>query len=75
MTKIIELIDDFQLEQKIGGRKKRYIVLCTYKLNRWKDFMNKDFQIDEVEEVKPIHIKKFIQFCQSSGLEKKRTLR
>ena len=48
MTKIIELTDDFQLEQKIGGRKKRNIELCTFKLNRWKDLMNKDFQIDEV---------------------------
>ncbi|QGM28949.1 tyrosine-type recombinase/integrase [Bacillus sp. N3536] len=74
MTKIIEVIDDFQLEQKIGGRKKNYIELCSYKLNRWKDFMNSDFQIEEVEEVKPIHIKKYIQLCQNSGLEKNITI-
>ena len=74
MSKIIELIDDFQLEQKIGGRKKHYIELCTYKLNRWKDFMNSEYQIDEVEEVKPIHIKKYIQLCQNSGLEKNITI-
>lgn len=74
MTKIIELIDDFQLEQKIGGRKPKYIELCIFKLNRWKDFIQDEFIIEEVEEVKPIHIKKYIQLCQSTGLEKNITI-
>lgn len=74
MTKIIELIDDFQLNQKIQGRKKRYIELCIYRMNRWKDYMKNEFNIDDVEAVKAIHIKKFIQHLQELGVEQNITI-
>lgn len=74
MTKIIELIDDFQLNQRIQGRKKHYIELCIYRMNRWKDYMKNEFDIDDVEAVKTIHIKKFIQYLQELGVERNITI-
>lgn len=74
MSKIIELIDDFRLNQQIEGRKPEYIDLCTYRLNRWYTYMNREFAIEDVEVVKPIHIKRYIQECQQLGVEKPITI-
>jgi len=69
MVKIVELLNDYQLNQRIEGKKPHYIQLCTFRLNRWKDFMNNEFNIEDVESVRAIHIKNFIQMCQSTGKE------
>lgn len=74
MTKILELIDDFQLNQQIEGRKEEYIYLCTYRLNRWNNYMKSEFHVEDAEEVKPIHIKKYIQLCQHMAVEKNITI-
>ncbi|AXI08147.1 recombinase [Oceanobacillus zhaokaii] len=74
MAKIIELIDDFRLNQQIEDRKSEYIDLCMYRLKRWRKFMADEFKIVEVEDVKPIHIKKYIQYCQQLGKEKQITI-
>ncbi|MEK5233538.1 hypothetical protein MHB42_17690 [Lysinibacillus sp. FSL K6-0232] len=57
MVKITEQIDDFELSQQVQERKKEYIALCSYRLNRWKDYMEEQFNITEIEGVKTIHIK------------------
>jgi len=54
MVKIVELLDDFQLTQKIEGKKPHYIQLCTIRLNRWKDFMKDEFNIEDIEGVKAV---------------------
>jgi integrase/recombinase XerD len=69
MIKIIELLDDYHLNQRIGGKKPHYIQLCTTRLNRWKEFMKAEFDIEDVEAVRDIHIKSFIQLCQNTGKE------
>ena len=69
MVKIVELLDDLQLNQKIEGKKLHYIQLCSNRLNRWKDFMKDEFYIEDVEGVMAIHIKSFIQLCQNTGKE------
>lgn len=57
VTKILELIEDFRLNQQIEGRKEENIHLCTYRLNRWYNYMKNEFHVEDTEEVKPIHIK------------------
>lgn len=74
MVKITELIDDFELNQQVQERKKEYIALCKYRLNRWKDYMDEQFNITEIEDVKSIHIKRYIRFCQELGKEKAITI-
>ncbi|MFM9532228.1 tyrosine-type recombinase/integrase [Lysinibacillus sp. FSL K6-0057] len=74
MVKIMELIDDFELNQQVQERKKEYIALCRYRLNRWKDYMEEQFNITEIEGVKTIHIKRYIRFCQELGKEKAITI-
>lgn len=69
MVKIIELLDDYHLNQRIEGRKPHYIQLCTTRLNRWKEFMKYEFEIEDIEAVKAAHIKGFIQLCQNTGKE------
>ncbi|MGB5947095.1 hypothetical protein [Paenisporosarcina sp.] len=54
MVKIVELLDDFQLTRKIEGKKPHYIQLCTIRLNRWKDFMKVEFNIEDIEGVKAV---------------------
>ena len=70
----MELIDDFELNQQVQERKKEYIALCRYRLNRWKDYMEEQFNITEIEGVKTIHIKRYIRFCQELGKEKAITI-
>lgn len=74
LTKIIELIDDFKLNQQVVGRKPKYVQLCVWRLNRWLEFMKSEYSIEDVEQVEPIHIKKYIQYRQSLGTEKAITL-
>ncbi len=69
MVKIIELLDDLYLNQKIEGKKLHYIQLCLTRLNRWKDFMKQEYDIEDIEGVRAIHIKSYIQMCQSTGKE------
>ncbi|UNK19275.1 tyrosine-type recombinase/integrase [Paenibacillus sp. N3/727] len=74
MTKINELIEDFRLNQEILGREKKYIDLCLYRLNRWEKFTVKVLGVIEAEDVKPLHIKKYIQERQRVGREVNRTI-
>ena len=74
MVKLHELIDDFSLNQQIQGRKEKYIELCNYRLNRWRDFVKSEYNITELEQVEPIHIKQFIRHCQKAGVEKAITI-
>lgn len=75
MVKIIGMIDDFKLNQEILGREPKYVELCMYLLNRWKDFMIQTAHIEEVEEVKAIHIKHYIKNRQDAGVESNRTIK
>ncbi|WP_312755983.1 hypothetical protein [Rummeliibacillus suwonensis] len=36
--------------------------------------MVSEYKIDEIEEVKPTHIKQYIRYCQMSGIEKAITI-
>ncbi|MET3196942.1 tyrosine-type recombinase/integrase [Gottfriedia sp. OAE603] len=74
MTKIVEMIDEFKLNQEIVGRKKAYIDVCLYRLNRWKDFMDYRLGVTNIEDVKSIHIKRYVQECQSIGKEGNSTI-
>lgn len=74
MTKITELIDEFKLNQQIQNRKKKYVEMCIWRLNSFKKFLADEFQVYEIEEVKAIHLKKYIQFRQNRGLEKAITI-
>lgn len=74
LVKLHELIDDFSLNQQIQGRKEKYIGLCSYRLNRWNDFIEEEYKISELGDVEPIHIKQFIRHCQLLGIEKAITI-
>ncbi len=74
LSKIIEHIDDFRMNQQIQNRKPEYIDLCTYRLKRWHNFMEKQSGVLEVEDVRPLHIKKYIYHCQQLGKEKQITI-
>lgn len=74
MSKIIELIDDFRLNQQIQSRKKAYIDLCIWRLNDFKEYMKSEFDVDEVEEVKAVHVKRYIQMRQEVGTEQNITI-
>jgi len=74
MTKIRGLIEDFKLNQEVLEHVKRYIDVCMFRLNRWEEFMEKDLDIVEVEDVSHVHIKKYIQERQRLGREINRTL-
>lgn len=74
MVRIIELIDDFKMNQEIIGRKPKYIQMCIWRLNRWREYMETEFKVEDVEEVEPIHIKKYVQHRQQLGAEKPITL-
>jgi len=74
VTKILELIDDFKLNQQIQGRKPKYVEMCIWRLTRWYEFMRDELVILEVEEVQPLHIKKYIQHRQQLGNEKPITI-
>ncbi len=73
MSKIIDMIDDFRMNQEIMRRKPRYIDVCMYRLKMLKDFIE-TIEVYEVEEVKPIHVKKFIKERQNFGRECNRTI-
>ncbi|WP_042353065.1 tyrosine-type recombinase/integrase [Bacillus massiliigorillae] len=73
MSKIIEMIDDFRFNQEILGRKPKYIESCMYRLKMFKDFLE-TLEVFEVEDVKPIHVKKFIKERQNLGRENNRTI-
>ncbi len=74
MAKLHDLIDDFSLNQQIHGRKEKYIELCSYRLNRWRKFVESKYQVTELEQVEPFHIKQFIRHCQQAGIEKAITI-
>lgn len=74
MTRIMELVDDFKLNQEIIGRKRRYVEMCVWRLRRWQAYMEAEFEVQDVEGVEPIHIKKYIQHRQKLGNEKPITL-
>ena len=67
-------MDDFKIEQQIKGRKKEYINLCYYRLDRWRKFIESEFAIEDAENVKPKHIKQYILYAQNRGLEKAITI-
>lgn len=73
VSKIIDMIDDFRMNQEIMRRKPRYIDVCMYRLKMLKDFIE-TIEVYEVEEVKPIHVKKFIKERQNFGRECNRTI-
>ena len=70
MVRIIELIDDFKMNQEIVGRKSKYVEQCVWRLKRWKEFMEVECDVVNVEEVESIHIKKYIQYRQQLKEEK-----
>ncbi|MCL1698312.1 tyrosine-type recombinase/integrase [Lysinibacillus sp. BPa_S21] len=74
MTKIIELMDDFKIEQQIKGRKQDYIEQCHFRLNKWRNYVHCNFEIDDVEEVKAKHIKQYILHAQKLGKERAITI-
>lgn len=74
MTKIMELLDDFKLNQQIQGRRPRYIDMCIWRLMRWQDFMQGDLGVEEVEDIRAIHVKRYIQYRQQLGQEKAITI-
>lgn len=74
MARIIEMIDDFKLNQEILGRKQAYIKVCLYHLNIWKDFMVDELGVSHVEDVKPLHMKRYIQERQNVGKENNSTI-
>ncbi|MGG0411176.1 tyrosine-type recombinase/integrase [Peribacillus simplex] len=74
MVKIMELLDDFKLNQQIQGRKPKYIEMCIWRLTRWYEFMRDEMKVEEVENIQPIHIKKYIQHRQQLGNEKPITI-
>lgn len=67
VTKITELLDDFKLNQQVQGKRAKYIEMCIWRLSRWKDFMQEELSVEEIEEVRPIHIKRYIQYRQQLG--------
>lgn len=67
-------MDDFKIEQQVKGRKKEYIELCYYRLNRWRKFMDSEFAIQDAEEVTAKHIKQYILHAQKLGTEKAITI-
>lgn len=68
MTRIIELLDDFKMNQEIIGRKPKYVQMCVWRLKRWqvhgwrsgRNWANA--------------IKKYVQYRQQLGNEKPITL-
>lgn len=74
LPKIMELIDDFKLNQEIVGRTPKYIEMCIWRLKRWQEYMESEYEIQDVEGVESIHIKKYIQYRQQLGAEKPITL-
>ncbi len=74
LTKITEFIDDFKLNLQVIGRSPKYIEMCIWRLKRWQDYMESEYEIQDVEGVEAIHIKKYIQYRQQLGAEKPITL-
>ena len=71
MVRIIELIDDFKLNQEIIGRKPKYVEKCIWRLKRWQEFMVQECEVTDVEEaIEPM----YIQYRQQLGTEKPITL-
>jgi integrase/recombinase XerD len=60
VTKIIELLDDFKLNQQIQGRKPKYVQMCMWRLTRWYEFMRDEMKVEEVEDIQALRIKKFM---------------
>ncbi|RKQ15110.1 hypothetical protein [Ureibacillus endophyticus] len=60
MVRIIELIDDFKLNQEIIGRKPKYVEMCIWRLKRWQEYMETQCNVVDIEAVEPIHIKNVI---------------
>ncbi|WP_197143224.1 hypothetical protein [Lysinibacillus sphaericus] len=57
MTKILELIDDFKLNQQIQGRKLKHVEMCIWRLTRWAELIKDELRRLEVEDFQPINIK------------------
>ena len=63
-----------KLNSRLRGRKKEYITLCYYRIDRWRKFVESESVIEDAEAVKPKHIKQYILFAQNRGLEKAITI-
>lgn len=74
LVKLHELIDDFNLNQQVQGRKEKYIELCYYRLNKWRKFILSEFEIEEVEAAKGKHIKQYNLHAQNLDVEKAITI-
>ena len=74
MTKISDLIADFTQEQRITGRAKEYIKLCEYKVRTFTQMMDADYPDVELEDVKPLHIKAYIEKRMKMNRESNATL-
>lgn len=72
--KIVEAIKEFEFEQHVNGLSKRYIALCSQRLNSWKTYMIDELFIDDVTKVTERHIKLFIRYRQRLGREKNITI-
>lgn len=47
MVRIIELIDDFKMNQEIIGRKTKYVQMCIWCLKFWSYFMESEWEVSE----------------------------
>ncbi|WP_214890340.1 tyrosine-type recombinase/integrase [Exiguobacterium sp. s142] len=74
MNEILVLMDDFKLNQQIQGRQSKYIEMCVWRLTKWQEFMKLHMAVEYVEEVKAIHVKKYIQHHKQLGCERAATI-
>ncbi|MGG0655940.1 hypothetical protein [Rummeliibacillus pycnus] len=51
------------MNQDIIGRKPKYVQMFIWRLNRWREFMEIEFNIEFVEAVEPIHDLVFTMSC------------
>lgn len=72
--KITEAIEEFTFEQHVRGLAPRYIKLCNWRLNDWKEYMIDELNIENIDEVSARHIKLFIRYRQRLKREKNITI-
>jgi len=74
MAKITTLCNEFRLNLETLGRKPKYISLCMHRMRKLTDFLRKEYNITEIEDVTVAHIKAFIRQRQALGKEKNITI-
>lgn len=74
MTKISALVKDFTQEQRITDRAKEYIKLCEYKVRTFIELMDAQYPDVELEDVKALHIKAYIEARMEMNTESNATL-